>query len=183
MFAALLDNLQTQLKVKQFPHKWRVVAFVDKRQNPNQDAKDNVFVYAPPMDCRSIPNDAVPEWHMNASRTCLLPNLKYKSGAKKGMTKKLQSGGDTKEKLQRSNITTAFHCKGSLMTLSVIAQEVDVVQCYLYWNGQMTRFMPQDVKVLFPKLFNMKWNVRKPLGNNAKSANESFVESKELDAL
>lgn len=66
----------------------------------------------------------------------------------------------------------------------MIAKEVEVVQCYLYWNGQITRFMPRDVKTLLPAMFNMKWNAGKPLVDGAKSQNERFVEADgELDAL
>merc|ERR1712129_159561 len=148
------------------------------------DAKDDVFVYAPPSNCRNIPSDAVPEWHIGASRTCLLPDLEYGDGrdAECGVAdEKAQS----KDELQRSNITTSFHCCGSLLTLSIMAREVDVVQCFLYYNGQMTRFMPKDVKVLFPKIFNMRWNAMREMPiygmpNSAKSENRRFVESNEI---
>merc|ERR1711971_661424 len=79
---------------------------------------------------------------------------------------------------------SSSHCKGSLLTLSVTAREVGVVQSYLYWNGQITRFMAQDVKTIFPRLFNMKWNAGKPLAKGGKSENERFMENtEELDAL
>merc|ERR1712176_973143 len=98
-----------------------------------------------------------------------------------GTDKQMRSiGTEMMEQMQNKNITTSFHCCGSLLTLSIMAREVDVVQCFLYYNGQMTRFMPKDVKVMFPQMFNMRWNAR---GKDVKSGNETFVEGKEIDAL
>ncbi len=44
------------------------------------------------------------------------------------------------------------------MTLSIHIKETDAISCYLYWNGQMTRFMPRDIVDVLPKIFNMDWN-------------------------
>ena len=42
-----------------------------------------------------------------------------------------------------------------MLTFSFLVKKADVVKCYLYWNGQMIRFMPQDICTVLPKIFNM----------------------------
>merc|ERR1712228_18554 len=95
--------------------------------------------------------------HLSSSRTCLLPNMEYGDG-KKAETIQLGANGPNEnlEALKKANIGTTSHCKGGLLTLSFIAKEEGAIRCYLYYNGQMTRFMPKDIKVVFPKLFNME---------------------------
>merc|ERR1712176_545433 len=78
--------------------------------------------------------------------------------------------------LQKANIGSLSHCKGALLTLSLIAKEAGAIKSYLYWNGQITRFLPEHIPILFPELFNMKWNNGKNIGKNEKSENETFME-------
>ena len=47
------------------------------------------------------------------------------------------------------------------MTLSLHVIEEDIVKAYLHWSGKVMRFMPEDVKTLFPKIFNMKYGDNK----------------------
>eukprot|EP01084_Bolivina_argentea_P264803 448692_1 len=63
-------------------HNKRLIVFVDRRQtNTNNNTMgDNVWMYEPPKNCKNIPYDAVPEWYVNASKTCLLPNMEYGDG-------------------------------------------------------------------------------------------------------
>ena len=32
------------------------------------------------------------------------------------------------------------------------------VKCYLYYNGEMIRFFPDQIRALFPTMFNMKYD-------------------------
>merc|ERR1719420_457297 len=60
----------------------RFVVMVDRRNfKPNEQTKDSVWFYEPPEDCRDIPTNAVSEWYLNASATCLLPPTNAKDYA------------------------------------------------------------------------------------------------------
>eukprot|EP00483_Globobulimina_turgida_P006277 UN06287 len=134
-------------------------------------------MYEPPANCRKIPHDVVPEWYINASRTSLLPDLEYGDGSQ--AEKADNEGGSpnaTNEQLVKTNITSSFHCKGALLTLSFIVKEADAVKMYLYWNGQIIRLQASDIKPVFKNIFNLKWR-------DEQSSNEAFVNGKEIDEL
>ena len=46
------------------------------------------------------------------------------------------------------------------------------VKCYLYYNGEMIRFFPDQIRALFPTMFNMKYE-----------GNKSFLEDKKNEEL
>eukprot|EP01084_Bolivina_argentea_P163711 284758_1 len=129
---------------------------------------DNVWMYEPPKNCKNIPYDAVPEWYVNASKTCLLPNMEYGDGkqAEKGNAEIEDDENEYEEdefkikenKIQDSNINSSFHCKGQVLTLSFIVKESNTIKAYLYWNGRMIRFYPNDLKTILKGIINMKWN-------------------------
>ena len=75
-----------------------------------------------------------------------------------------------KEKAEFTNIGANKGCRGSVLTLSLHAKQADVVKLYLFCHGQGIRFMPEDIKVVLPMLFNMKY------GDNA-----SWTKTKEVD--
>merc|ERR1712228_788404 len=146
-----------------YPHKSRMIGLIDRR-GENVQYPIPIYMYVPPKNCRNIPNDAVDEWYLSSSRTCLLPNMEYGKG-KNAETVKLGNG----LKEEDANIGTAFHCNFGLLTLSFIAKEEEAIRCYLYFNGQMTRFMPEDIKVVFPKIFNME-----------RAENQQFIKKEKL---
>lgn len=47
----------------------------------------------------------------------------------------------------------------------------------------MYLFKPIDIKIIFPKIFNMKWNDGKELKMGEKSLNEIFLESETMNVL
>ena len=57
-----------------------------------------------------------------------------------------------------------------------MVKEKNAINCKLYWNGQMTAFEPSDIKTIFPKIFDMKWNGDSKQEDNEKSKNEKFLE-------
>ena len=117
---------------------------------------DTMYLHQPPANCCDAPNDVVPEWGLSASCTSLLPNI--------GHTSKLNTDKNKKNnKLLQSNIDITSHCKSSLLTLSFQVIQYNEIHCYLYWNGQMIRFLPSDMKQLLPRIFNMNWNHKQNL--------------------
>ena len=144
-------------------------------------------MYEPPEDARDIPHDAPSEWYIGASKISLLPDLKYgdksKLGAEDEVTESASDPSMTEQekamkqkelKMEKTakycNIGTSTGCQGSVMTLSFHAKQQNVVKLYLYCHGQCIRFMPEDVKVVLPVLFNMNF------GNN-----DAFLKGTRVD--
>ena len=69
--------------------------------------------------------------------------------------------GDDDKDPEDQNIGSSNHCNGSLLTLSFIVQSRDVIKMYLYYNGGMIRFFPDDIKTVLPKIFNMDYGRNK----------------------
>eukprot|EP01083_Nonionella_stella_P079975 219538_1 len=115
-------------------HKKRLITMVDRRKSKKDgDKPDDIWMYEPPADCQNITNDTVPEWYINSSATCLCPK------------------SDT-----RASFGATTHCKRGTLTLSFHVKEERIIKCYLFWNGQMMRFFPDDIKSVLPGLFNPK---------------------------
>ena len=108
-------------------------------------------------DCRDIPKDYVPEWFFSASKSSLLPDLEYDDG--KDVLFRIKEAMEygkkdiTKEKLQKANVSSDFHCKGGLMTMSFIVEKKERIKAYLYYNGQMHYFQP-TVKIIYNETFS-----------------------------
>ena len=68
-------------------------------------------------------------------------------------------------------IGSAEHCKGSLLTLSFHVRSENKIKMYMYFNGQILRFMADadDFRRVLPKLFV----------DNDK--NKAFLKDKDLD--
>ena len=113
-------------------HRQRLIAVVDRREK--NDSAEKAFVFKPPADSRDIPNDAVYEWNIAASINTILPGMN-----------------------PDDNIGASTDCGGGMLILSIHALEQDVVKAYLYWNGKVMRFMPEDIKTVFPLTFNMDY--------------------------
>eukprot|EP01084_Bolivina_argentea_P230362 388594_1 len=127
------ENKQT------FVHRKRFVFFVDRRKSGGKMkyklkklSMDDIWLYEPP-NAADIPHNAVSEWSIYASRSCILPK-------------------------QKSSIGSLMKCKGSLLTMSIYAETSDIIKCYLYWNGGGMRFFPEDIATVLPQIFNMEWN-------------------------
>merc|ERR1712173_108267 len=106
-----------------------------------------IYCLLSPQITRDIPKSPLPEWFVDASRQCLLPGLD-----------------------DDDNISVSDPCQGGVITFSFCAKKENVVKLYLYFNGQCMRLMPEDVKVIFPCLFNMDYG-----------DNKQWIESKEVD--
>jgi len=145
LFRAFRDDHDVEeTGTQKYQHRQRFVVMADRRNYQGTDnCEDDVWLYEPPQECRVIPRGAVSEWYLNASRTSLLPP--DIGSLSEGMT-------------------------GSLMTLSFHVHSVDVIKCYLYFGGQIIRFMPSDIKNVLPRLFNMDF-----------PGNAEFVKSKLID--
>eukprot|EP01083_Nonionella_stella_P072717 196179_1 len=122
-------------------HRKRLIAVIDRRRSKSKDDEDidNIWMYEPPKG-RDIPSDAVPEWYINSSKCCLFP----------------------------PDIGAQNSFGSSALTLSFHVRQEKVIKCYLFWSGQMIRFMAEDVRTVLPNIFNMKYPGNQDLidGNN-----------------
>merc|ERR1712130_1079828 len=129
-----LDEQTTRQRM-QYPHCQRVIGLVDRRKYKILDKqdKDPVYLYEPPSNCRNIPSDAVNEWYLNSSRTCLLPNMEYGDGkeAEQKSDNDANANNDNDIKhLKNANIGSLFHCKGAFMTFSFHVKARNEIKCY-----------------------------------------------------
>ena len=143
-----------------------------------------MWFYEPPKNCREIPSDAVGEWYLDASRTCLLPPTNPKDYGKRFVVSAVSdTDSDANEsddekmvetlkaKMRNLNIgsTTA---RVSALTLAFHVRSRDEIKCFLCFNGEIIRFLAQDIKEVLPRLFNMEF-----LGN------ERFAQGEQIDTF
>eukprot|EP01083_Nonionella_stella_P293220 997130_1 len=128
-----------------YPYGQRLCAFVDRREAEINNNNDTVYFYEPPEDCKNIPNGVIPEWYINATKTCLLPGMNYMEELKKRREEEKKNKEknenedykenikdkvkkDNKDKVKKekekfddinTNIDSSFHCYGQLLTFSV----------------------------------------------------------------
>ena len=175
IFTSLYNEFKGKYDKKEryYLHRKRMIGFVDRRMSrkvdekekkyfvhTNDGDKDQIYLYDAPSVCRNIPNDAVSEWFMDSSKICLLPDMEFGDGSKaiasfNPNTKRLNI--NIKDKMTASNIGSSTHCQSSLLTMSFHVKSMDEIKCYLYWNGQITRFWPDNIRTVFPEIFNMDY--------------------------
>eukprot|EP01083_Nonionella_stella_P068292 181228_1 len=137
-----------------YPSKKRFVILVDRRQQ--EEEHDDITIYEPPKGVRDIPNNAVSEWYLNASKTCILPNVGYdpKKVEEEDETTNIQK----KEEGSNFNINALSCCDGALLTLSFHVKQSDSIKCYLYLNGQICRFFADDILDVLPLFFDKEFD-------------------------
>lgn len=101
-------------------------------------------------------NGHVIEWYFNATKSCLIPGKEYNCG--KG------------EKL--TTLNGSSKTDGQLLTFSFHVESLDEIKCYLYYNGCISRFYPQDIIEIFPNLFDMEYD-----------NNQSFINSDKIKEI
>eukprot|EP01083_Nonionella_stella_P019174 53300_1 len=140
---------ETEEQQYEYLHRKRLIVTIDRRvskndekedteDESNEDTEDDIWMYEPP-NATDIPRNAVPESYINSSVTCLIPPQR---GAKD-------------------------HFNGDLLTFSFHVKEEDQIKCYLFYCGLVIRFLPEDIKTVLPKIFNMEY-----------PGNQEFVDGK-----
>ena len=130
---------------KNYPHKRRVCAIVDCRESDGET--DKLTFFEPPQNCCSFPEHKeghVQLWHFDASRACILPDEGYNQGKHKDRARALTSA------------------TASAMTLSFHVESADEIRCYLFVEGGVMRFLPQDIIEVVPRFFDPEF------GDNAR---------------
>merc|ERR1712129_446880 len=178
------EEIETKYKGKkeyaQYPWNKRFNAFIDKRKPDDKDNKDKniskddeLVFFEPTEDANKLvsdggknKNELSPMVFFDRSRTVLIPSEGYNASIGKSDDEKeaADSGGDQKKKLLKEAVNSLSKCGGAIMTFSFHVAAENEIRCYCYMNGQVIRFMPEDILLLLPIYFddefgsNAKWN-------------------------
>jgi len=141
-----------------FPQQSRFCSVLDLRNDPQneQKAEDNLFVFQPEESSRMIHKQATSLNYFHNIRHSIIPCTD-------------EPNGDDDEK--RNTPQLASGTQGPQIMLSFQVDAVDDMRCYLFINGNCTRFLPEDLKMSLPLFFDLQ-----------KSDNE-FINSKEMDRM
>ena len=156
-------------ELENYPRQHRFCSILDRRSaNKEKDVcdGDEVIFYEPPNDCNSFPpNGQVPMFYFETSRTCVLPGYVGSDDEKNSMM-------SLKDREKRGLINSLSANQGGTLLFSFHVESEYEIRCYVYVNGQAFRFLPKDIRLVLPKLFDMAWE------NNRK-----WIESKDCDVL
>ena len=50
--------------------------------------------------------------------------------------------------------------------MSFVVKKESVIKCYLFYGGGIIRFFPEDIRTVFPKIFNMDYGENRDYINN-----------------
>merc|ERR1711879_636266 len=84
LYAQFLDqnNLQNVDEEVPYLRNKRLISLVDRRPTDDPSKDVPLYMYEPPESARDIPNQAVPEWYIEATTLCLLPDMEFENGKK-----------------------------------------------------------------------------------------------------
>jgi len=143
------DEVRNNSEEEQFPQFTRFCSILDFRAD--EEKEDNLFVFEPEDGSKKIHKNAMALNYVQNSRRSVLPNP------------------DSKDD-EDSQLLTAM-TTGPQFMLSFQVEAADNMRCYLYINGQFTRFLPEDLKMMLPNFFVQSED------------NEKFTESDELKEM
>jgi len=120
---------------KEYPRFNRFISILDLRKTPKgQDPA--LFVFKPVNDAKVIkPNPSFLNFFHN-SKMNILPDEP-----------------DSKDEMEKRKVKLQAMSQGPQITLSFHVESEESMRCYFYVNGQCTRFMPEDLKMLLPLFF------------------------------
>jgi len=128
-----VKQLGIDLGKKNYPRNNRFISIVDFRKMENGD-DPKLFVFNPQDGADTIHNNPSALNFFHNSKKSVLPDPDASDD--ESMTQKLTASS------QGPQITLSFHVEAE-----------DSMRCYFYVNGQCTRFMPADLKMLLPLFF------------------------------
>eukprot|EP01084_Bolivina_argentea_P217346 369032_1 len=153
-FNILKTNLRKKYKsseLEQYPRRHRFCALVDRRK-PNND---EIIFYEPPNNCNKFPTGKhTPLFYFETLKTCIIPS--------KGYHNKLKSDEEKVDpQLLQQTVTSSSKCDGTMLVLSFHVESVEEIRCYLHMNGQVSRFLPQDMINVLPHFFDENYGQHK----------------------
>ena len=128
-------------------HRKRMMVLVDRRHLKRYAVEDvvtdHIWMYEAPENCRYIPAEPVPEWHISASKTCLLPNMNYGKGidAERGNQIEKQNENDKdrvnkkhEEEARDPNVTSASNCMSRDLLYLLYIRKIKIIN-YVHSSG------------------------------------------------
>ena len=98
----------------------------------------------PPNNCNTIPDNHIPLWYFESSKTCLIPNIGY-------------NNGKNDDRYSRNSISTLDDIEA--ITFSFHVEDRNKIRCYMFWDKCYTRFYAQNSIQLFKFIFDkQKYN-------------------------
>jgi len=140
----LAEKVKKETNQKFYPHKSRFCSVVDFRKMKGGDdeskadpeeSKDNLFMFHP-QDGGNEVDGKVKLTYFHNSRRNIIPHP--------------ENLNDDDDK-QRPIFSSETH--GPQFVLSFHVDELSDMRCYLFINGQCTRFFPPDIKMVLPRFF------------------------------
>ena len=141
---------------RDFPRNHRFCSFIDRRKGSASNGtgdEDEIIFFEPPANCKRIPSEHVPLWFFDSSATSIIPNVGYSETMHSSVEQKQMDKVAQKVPPNEENITSKSDCNGALLVLSFHVEAANEIRCYLYLNGQVTRFMADDIVLLLPRYF------------------------------
>lgn len=157
--ANLMSINDDDVEYQDYPQNHRFCSFVDRRKKTKSNGtvdEDEIIFFEPPANCKRIPSGHVPLWFFDSSKTSIIPNVGYTqrwNAKMNGQGVDADYEDDRKAPVDERNITSSDACNGALLVLSFHVEAVNEIRCYLYLNGQVTRFMADDIVNLLPRYF------------------------------
>merc|ERR550539_111300 len=74
-----------------------------------------------------------------------------------------------RDKLKYDKITSQSNCNGAMIVLSFHVESTDEMRCYMYINGQVLRFMPEDIQLVLPLFFDAEFKKNKEFAQSEKA--------------
>lgn len=127
------------------PHLRRICIIIDRR---NSKQNDMLYVFEPPANVNTVHSKHLPESYFNASRECILPGIGYNEGKQD-----YSSVLDHKGLPNCKTLHVGSGLGGYQFTLSFHIESVDEIKCYLFFQGWISRFLPQDMIDVWPLWF------------------------------
>ena len=151
-FKQELKKKYSRQELEEYPRNHRFCSFIDRRKPPkygsnNNDiiSRDEIIFFEPPPNCDTIPNDARDLWYFDSSRTSVIPNIGY--------SKSLKDKRNQMYNINLDNINSVYGAKGSAVFISFHVINTNTIRAYLYLNGQVIRFFPEDIITILPRYF------------------------------
>merc|ERR1712079_30504 len=132
-----LDNANKELfpKGSQFN---RFISIVDLRDEVKDNDGNNLYLFEPQKGAKKLHKNPSALNFFHNSKQSVIPNPDA-------------DPNDEENELETQKLTAVS--TGPQITLSFHVESEESVRCYFYINGQCTRFMPADLKMLLPLFF------------------------------
>eukprot|EP01084_Bolivina_argentea_P070046 127419_1 len=131
--------------MENYPHKRRVIAMLDKREKicklVNKDKIEEIdnknintlTFFEPAFDVRDFPNFnqnkstmTLPEWYLQTTRKCIIPNIGYPKGPNLNVK-------SSKMKFFLATKNAVADCNGKLLIFSFQIINKNQIKCYMWW--------------------------------------------------